>query len=103
MCAVPLFGSKRIFGFREGNYVVSDEFSYVVDYDEVAPFATSTFANFDNIVNGFTNADGWPLIINFPINADGSPYDVPMVFPKPQEFTEFTWISNTQLLGARRR
>ena len=96
---VTLYSSKRIFPFRDGDYAVSDEFSYVVDYDEVAPFAKSAFANFDNIVNGFTNADGWPLIINFPINADGSPYDVPMSFPKPQEFTEFTWISNTNYWG----
>lgn len=91
---VVMYSSRRIFGFQEGNYVVSDEFSYVVDYDEVAPFATSTFFAFDNIVGGFVNADGWPLIINFPINPDGSPSDVPMTFPRKEAFTELTWTGN---------
>ena len=74
---VAMYSSKRIFNWTEGNYVVSDEFGYVVDYDEVAPFAKSSFFAFDNIVNGFVNADGWPLIINFPIPTDGLP-EVPM-------------------------
>ena len=92
---VTMYSSKRIFPWQEGNYVVSDEFNYVIDYDEVAPFGKSTFYAFDNIVNGFTNADGWPLIINFAINKDGSPFDIPITFPKDQTFTEFTWIGNT--------
>ena len=92
---VALYSSQRIFSWTEGNYVVSDEFSYVVDYDEVAPFGKSSFFAYDNIVNGFVNADGWPLIINFEFNKDGSPYDVPITLPKPQTITEFTWIGNT--------
>ena len=92
---VALYSAQRIFSWTEGNYVVSDEFSYVVDYDEVAPFGKSTFFAYDNIVNGFVNADGWPLIINFEVNKDGSPYDVPITLPKPQTITEFTWIGNT--------
>ena len=62
---VASYSSQRIFPWTEGNYVVSDEFSYVIDYDEVAPFGKSSFYAYDNIVNGFVNADGWPLIINF--------------------------------------
>ncbi len=92
---VALYSAQRIFSWTEGNYVVSDEFSYVVDYDEVAPFGKSTFFAYDNIVNGFVNADGWPLIINFEVNKDGSPYDVPITLPKPQTITELTWIGNT--------
>jgi len=92
---VALYTSKRIFSFTDGNYVVPDQFSYVVDFDEVAPFGKSSFFAYDNIVNGFTNADGWPLIINFEIPKDFSPYDVPIDFPKPQTITEFTWIGNT--------
>jgi beta-galactosidase len=92
---VALYSAQRIFPWTEGNYVVSDEFSYVVDYDEAAPFGKSTFFAYDNIVNGFVNADGWPLIINFEVPKDGSPYDVPIALPKPQTITEFTWIGNT--------
>lgn len=92
---VTMYTSKRIFPYQEGNYTVSDEFSYVIDYNEVAPFGKSTFFAYDNIVNGFTGADGWPLIINFEINKDGSPFDIPITFPKGETFTEFTWIGNT--------
>jgi beta-galactosidase len=92
---VTMYSSKRIFNWTEGNYVVSDEFNHVVDLDDVAPFATSPFFAYDNIVNGFVNADGWPLIINFPINKDGSPSDVVINFPKEETVTEVTWIGNT--------
>jgi beta-galactosidase len=92
---VTMYSSKRVFDWTEGNYVVSDEFTYVVDYDEIAPFCKSSFFAFDNIVNGFVNADGWPLIINFPVNKDGSPSEVPIQFPKEETVTEFTWIGNT--------
>ncbi|MCL1888238.1 MAG: hypothetical protein FWF96_05150, partial [Kiritimatiellaeota bacterium] len=92
---VALFSSQRIFNWTEGNYVASDVFSHVVDYDEVAPFGTSSFGSYANIVNGFIGADGWPLIINFQKNADDSPYQVPITFPKEYEFNEFTWVGNT--------
>jgi Glycosyl hydrolases family 2/Glycosyl hydrolase 2 galactose-binding domain-like/Glycosyl hydrolases family 2, TIM barrel domain len=92
---VVLFSSERIFPWTEGNYVVSDMFTYVVDYDEVASFGSSPFGSYDNITNGFVSADGWPLIINFPINKDNSPYDVPIALQKPQTIAEFTWIGNT--------
>ena len=92
-----MYSSKRIFDWTEGNYVVDDEFSFVVDGDEIAPFCKSPFFAYDNIVNGFTNADGWPLIINFPINKDGSPSVIVVIdFPREEEtVTEFTWIGNT--------
>ncbi|MBM3498752.1 MAG: hypothetical protein FJX74_08780 [Armatimonadetes bacterium] len=91
---VVLYSSERIFSWTAGNYVVSDMFSYVVDYDEVASFGTSPFFAYENITNGFVSADGWPLIINFPKHADDSPYDVPIALQQPQSLTEFTWIGN---------
>ena len=90
-----MYSSKRIFDWTEGNYVVADEFTYVIDYDDIAPFCKSPFFAYDNIVNGFVNADGWPLIINFAINKDGSPYDLLINFPKKETVTEFNWIGNT--------
>ena len=92
---VVLYSSERIFSWTAGNYVVSDMFSYVIDYDEVASFGSSPFFAYENITNGFVSADGWPLIINFPKNTDDSPYDVPIRLQQPQTLTEFTWIGNT--------
>ena len=91
---VRLESSQRIFPFQDGKYVVSDMFSHVVDYDEVASFGTSTFANYDNIVNGFFSADGWPLIINFPKHEDDSPFPVAIKLQKTQTITSFTWVGN---------
>jgi beta-galactosidase len=91
---VALYTSKRIFAWTAGNYAVSDMFSHVVDFDEVASFGTSPFFAYDNIVNGFVSADGWPLIINFPKHADDSPYDVPIKLQKPQTLASFTWVGN---------
>lgn len=92
---VALYSAQRIFSWTAGNYVVDDMFTYVVDHDEVASFGTSPFGSYDLITNGFVSADGWPLIINFPKNADDSPYDVPITLQKPQTITEFGWTGNT--------
>jgi beta-galactosidase len=89
---------ERVFGWTADEYTVSDEFSYIVDYDEVAPFAKSTFASYGNITNGFVGSDGWPLIINWELpkteNGGFGPALVPFSLPKPQTITEFTWIGN---------
>ena len=92
---IVLLSGQKINGYNDDEYTASDEFSYVVDYDDVAPFAKSSFFAFDNITNNFVGADGWQLIINFPIPTDGKPAEVPMTFPKPQTITELTWVGNT--------
>jgi len=70
----------------------------MVDFDEVAPFAKSTFNAYDKITNGFVGSDGWPLIINYPLDKDDAggfkPSLIPISFPKPQTIKEFTWIGN---------
>ena len=91
---ISIYSGQRIFNFQDGNYVASDAFSYIVDYDEIAPFGKSSFFAYENITNNFVSADGWPLIINFPFSPDGKPFDVPIAFPKPQTITEFTWVGN---------
>ena len=92
---IVLLSGQKINGFNDDEYTASDEFSYVVDYEDVAPFAKSAFFAFDNITNNFVGADGWQLIINFPIPTDGKPSEVPLTFPKPQTISEFTWIGDT--------
>jgi hypothetical protein len=92
---IVMYSPKRIFDYQEGNYVVSDEFAYVIDYDEVAPFAHFNNSFYENIVNGFVSADGWPLIVDADLPANGGPLDIVMDFPKPQTVTELTFVGNT--------
>ena len=92
---IVLLSGQKIFNYNDDEYVASDAFSYVVDYEDVAPFAKSSFFAFDKIVNNFVGADGWPQIINFPVPASGKPAEVPMTWPRPQTISEFTWIGNT--------
>jgi hypothetical protein len=88
------YSGTPIFDWTAGNFTSSDEFSYIVDYDELAPFAASPYPNYGNITNGFTNADGWPLIINDQVNKDGSPYKIDINLPRPETVKEFTFIGN---------
>lgn len=92
---IVMYSPQRIFNYQEGNYVVSDEFSYVVDYDEVAPFAHFNNPFYENTVNGFVSADGWPLIVDVDVPSNGGPLDIVMDFPKPQTVTELTFVGNT--------
>jgi beta-galactosidase len=91
---VALYSSARIFPWADGNFTAPDEFSYVIDYDEVAPFGKSSFAHYGNITNGFVSADGWPLIVNFPVPKDGKPFSIPIELPREQTIVEFTWVGN---------
>lgn len=92
---VVMSSGKRIFDFQAGDYPDTNAFSYVVDYEDVAPFGKSPFASYGNITNNFVSADGWPLIINFAIPANNKPFEVPVSFPRPQTIAEFTWVGNT--------
>ncbi|MCX6906022.1 MAG: hypothetical protein NTW03_21595, partial [Verrucomicrobia bacterium] len=85
-----MLSGKRIFGWTADEYVASDVFSYIVDLDDLAPFAKSDFASFDNIVNGFVGSDGWPLIIDFEHPKDGTPYEINMDLPQEETIVEYT-------------
>lgn len=87
---IVLLSGKRIFGWTADEYVVSDMFGFVVDLDDVAPFAKSDFASFDNIVNGFVGSDGWPLIIDFEYPKDGKPYEIHLDLPQEETIVEYT-------------
>jgi hypothetical protein len=87
---IVMLSGKRIFGWTADEYVASDVFSYVVDLDDLAPFAKSDFASYDNIVNGFVGSDGWPLIIDFEYPKDGKPYEINMDLPQEETIVEYT-------------
>ena len=90
LCIPP----SRSFPRRPGNYIASDIFSYVVDFDDVAPFCQfpNDFAR--NMVNGMVSADAWKYIVNVPAPAN-PPLDWLLKLPKEQELIEMEWIGNT--------
>ena len=89
-----MHSGERIFPWTSDEYVASDIFSYVLDYDDVAPFAAFPSDFLANMVNGFVSADGWPYIVNVPTSAE-KPFEFTFHLPKSQEITEFDWTGNT--------
>ncbi len=86
---IVMLSGQRIFGWTADEYVASDVFTYVVDHDEIAPFATSTFFGWENMTNGFVGSDGWPLIMDFGAPADGSPYEFRITLSHEETITEY--------------
>lgn len=86
---ITLLSGQRIFGWTADEYVASDVFTYVVDIDEMASFATSTFFGWDNMTNGFVGSDGWPLIMDFGAPADGKPYEFTVTLPREETIVEY--------------
>ncbi len=91
---VVMYSSEQIFPWAPGNYVASDIFSHVVDYDEVAAFCTFPNDFLLNMVNGMVSADAWKYIVNVPAPAN-PPLDWLLKLPKEQELIEMEWIGNT--------
>ena len=97
---IVMGSGKQIFDYAAGQYPDPDAYSYVVDLDDVAPFGKSTFFAYDKIINNYTMADGfWPLIINFPMNKDGSPYQIAITLPRPETLTKFTYVQDLNYTG----
>ncbi len=86
---ITMLSGKRIFGWTADEYVASDVFTHVIDYDEIAPFATSSFFGWDNMTNGFVGSDGWPLIMDFEAPTDGKPYEFTVTLPREETVTEY--------------
>jgi beta-galactosidase len=70
---VVLYSSERIFPWTQGSYVAHDMFTYVLDFEDVAPFFDFPPYNFEradgnssNMVNGMVSADAWKYIVNMP-------------------------------------
>ena len=91
---VVLGSGQQIFNYAAGQYADDNAYGYVVDYDDIAPFGTSPWFAFGNIVSGFSGADGWPLIINFPGPDLGKTTDIPITLPRPEKITQVTYAQN---------
>jgi len=89
---VVMSSGEKMFGFNDDTFVANDIFSYIVDVDDVAPFATLPNDYFYNTVNGFVSADGWKYIFSFDLSKEKPVYT--MTFPKAMTFRELTWIGN---------
>ncbi len=89
---VVLLSGERIFPWTADEYVASDMFRFVVDHDDVAPFGSSPFAAYPLITNGFVGADGWPLIIDYPVPPGGKPAEIAVTLPRAESIVEYTHI-----------
>jgi hypothetical protein len=93
---VVLGNGKAIVIFRAGDWPDTEAYSYVVDYDDAAPFAKSTYGAWGNAVGGFTMDDGsWQLIQNMPAG-DAT---VPITLARPEKIKQFVWTSDLNYQG----
>ena len=91
---IAMSSGERMFGWASDEYVASDTYSYVVDLEDVAPFATYK-NDFERLMsNGMVSADGWPYIVNLEVSPQ-PPFDFSLKFPRPVELAEVTWTGNT--------
>jgi len=102
---VTLESAEKIFPWAGDRYLVDDEFTFVVDFDDVAPFgefpgtragdgaaARAAEANWArNAVNGFTSADAWKLIHYMPT---ANPR-LSLTLPREERIDRFSVILNT--------
>jgi len=90
---VTMLSSERMFNFNDDMYVANDVFSYVVDTNDVAPFAQFPSDYHYNITNGFVSADGWPYIFSMELGKGQAP-EFDMKWTQPQTITGMEWIGN---------
>lgn len=102
---VTMESAEKIFPWAGDKYLVDDEFTYIVDLDDIAPFcefpgakagdtvaARNAAAGWSrNMVNGFTSADAWKLIYYMSTQYPR----VTLTFPRPEEIVRFSIVLNT--------
>ncbi|MBN1417255.1 MAG: hypothetical protein JXP34_00675, partial [Planctomycetes bacterium] len=101
---VAMESGEKIFSWAGEKYMVDDEFTYIVDLDEIAPFcafpgakagdraaAREKVADWPrNMVNGFTSADAWKLIHYLPAARPR----VDLTLPRSEEIVGFAIVPN---------
>jgi hypothetical protein len=93
---IVMGSGKHITWFAAAEWPDPNGYSYVVDLDDAAPFATSTYYAWDKAINNYTMIDGsWQLIENLaPAKAI-----VPIKLAKPEKILQFTWVSDNNYQG----
>jgi beta-galactosidase len=101
---VTMESAEQIFPWAGDKYLVDDEFTWIVDLSDVAPFcdfpgatagdhaaARAAGAGWSrNMVNGFTSADAWKLI--YYMSTAGP--SVKLTLPREEEVTRFSIVLN---------
>jgi beta-galactosidase len=103
---VVLESGQQINAWSGQRYVADDAYTYVVDYDDIAPFiaypdwqyfnpgAKEKSPDHDplNLVNGFTQTDDWRLI--FQLGCDPKLLEWDMTLPREEQPTQLDIINN---------
>ena len=90
---------KAIVISKAGDWPDPDAYSYVVDIDDAAPFASSTYSAWGNAIGGFTMYDGaWQLIQNMPPESAV----IPIKLARPEKILQFVWTSDLNYAGTTR-
>jgi beta-galactosidase len=108
---VAMESGQKIFPWQGDKYMVDDEFTYVVDFDDIAPFCelpgSTAGGHADpndaagwsrNMVNGFTSADAWKLIYYM---STASPR-ITMKLPREETITDIGIVLNQHYSKATR-
>ena len=107
---IVMDSGKEIFSFMSLKFPAEDEFSYIVDYDEVAPFLklpspeelgkpkdSTQLKGWDhwpkNMVNGYTADDTWRFCYSILLDR-GDKTKWTMELPREEEFVSFSIIIN---------
>ncbi len=93
---VTLEGTEKIYPWAGDRYPAKDTFTYVVDLDDIAPFAKSDkYAHgWSQMTNGLTSADSWKFIFYHDLSkADPKP-KWSATLPHEEEVTGFSIILN---------
>jgi beta-galactosidase len=102
---VTLESNETIFPWAGDKFLSDDEFTYVVDLDDIGPFCEipgskagdsaagkKAQANWPrNAVNGFTSADGWVLIHYLPFDGPKMSFKL----PRPETIDGLSIVLNT--------
>jgi beta-galactosidase len=93
---VVLEGTEQIYPWAGDRYPGKDTFTYVVDLEDIAPFAKSSkYAyGWSQMTNGLTSADSWKFIFYHELKNDPRP-KWSVEFPHPEEILSFSIILNT--------
>jgi beta-galactosidase len=93
---VVLEGTEQIYPWAADRYPAKDTFTYVVDLDDIAPFAKSAkYAHgWSQMTNGLTSADSWKFIFYHELKNDPHP-KWSAELPREEEVTRFAIVLNT--------
>jgi beta-galactosidase len=93
---VVLESTERIYPWSGDRYPANDTFTYVVDLDDIAPFARSDrYAHgWSQMTNGLTSADSWKFIFYHELKNDPHP-KWSAELPHEEEVEAFSIILNT--------